>query len=78
VRLHVFRPLLVIIASFISLWGVLTILQPAAWHVTLLVTAGLYGFAFGLFAWIARIRTFYIAALVVVVMVIVLRLVLNS
>jgi len=78
VRLHVFRPLLVIIASFISLWGVLTILQPAAWYVALFGAAVLYGFAFGLFAWMVRIRTFYIAALVVVVLVIVLRLVLNS
>jgi hypothetical protein len=78
VRLHVFRPLLVIIASFISLWGILTMLQPAAWYVALLVTAGLYGFAFGLFAWLARIRTFYIAAIIIIAMVVVLRLILNS
>lgn len=78
VRLHVYRPLLIIIASFISLWGLMVILQPLSWYATTFAIIGLYGFAFGFFAWLARIRNFYIALILVIATVIVLRLLLNS
>ena len=78
VRLHVFRPLLIIIAVLVSLWGLLESLTAAPWYVTALATAGLYGVAFGAYAWFVRVRRFYIALIVVLVIVVAIRLILNS
>lgn len=78
VRLHVYRPLLIIIASFISLWGLMVILRPLSWYAATFSIIGLYGFAFGFFAWLARIRSFYIALILVIATIVVLRLLLNS
>lgn len=78
VRLHVFRPLLIVIASFVSLWGILLLVLPFAWYVEAAVVAGLYALAFGLFGWLARIKRFYIAIILVILIAVGLRLVLNG
>ncbi|HEV7952191.1 MAG TPA: hypothetical protein VGO98_02350 [Candidatus Saccharimonadales bacterium] len=78
VRLHVFRPLLIVIASFVALWGLLTLVQPLNWHGEGLAMAGLYALAFGLFGWFARIKRFYIAIILVILGIVALRLILNS
>lgn len=78
VRLHAFRPLLIVISSYASLWGLLLLLVPLSWYVAALAVAGLYGFAFGVFAWIARIKQFYIAIIIVILVVVAVRLVLNG
>lgn len=78
VRLHVFRPLLIVLASFVSLWGLLTLVQPLSLYVELIAVVGLYAVAFGLFGWLARIKRFYIAIILVIVVAFVTRLLLNS
>lgn len=78
VRLHVFRPLLIVIASFVALWGLLSLILPMAWYIEALVVAGLYALAFGLFSWFARIKRFYIAVIIVILIVVAVRLILNS
>lgn len=78
VRLHVFRPLLIIIASFVSLWGLLLLVLPLSWYGEALAIAGLHAVAFGLFSWIARIKRFYIAIIFVILLVVGVRVVLNS
>jgi hypothetical protein len=78
VKLQVFRPLLIVIASFISLWGLLLFVVPLPWYLTAIIVAVLYGLAFGLFAWFARIRRFFIAIILVILMIVAVRLVLNS
>lgn len=78
VKLHAFRPLLIIIASFVSLWGLLSLLASLPWYVAAIIVVGLYGAAFGFFAWFARIRTFLIAIILVVLAVVAVRLILNS
>jgi hypothetical protein len=78
VRLQVYRPLLIVIASFISLWGLVSLVLPMAWYVELITIIGLYGLSFGLFAWVARIRHFLVASIVVILLVIAVRFFLNS
>jgi hypothetical protein len=77
VKFHVFRPLLIVIASFVSLWGLLALVADMAWYWAVFAVILLYGLSFGLFAWVARVRRFYIALIAVVLIVIAVRLVLN-
>ena len=78
VKVQAFRPLLIVIASFVAMWGLLLLLVPLPWYVAALAVAGLYGFAFGVFAWLARIRNFYIAIVLIILIVVAVRLILNS
>jgi hypothetical protein len=78
VKMQVFRPLLIVLASFVSLWGLMLLLTPLAWYGAMIAAAGLYGLAFGVFAWLARVRKFWIAAILVILLVIAVRLILNS
>lgn len=78
VKLQVFRPLLIVIASFVSLWGLLLLLVPLPWYLAAVAAAGLYGVAFGAFGWIARIRQFFFAIILVILMIVAVRLILNS
>lgn len=78
VKLQVFRPLLVVIATFIAMWGLVSLTQTMPWYVAAPVCAGLYAVALATFAWIARIRHFLVALIVMVVTIVVVRLVLNS
>lgn len=77
VRLHVFRPLLIVIAAFISLWGLLSLLTSLPWYGSMLIAGGMYGLAFGVFAWLVRIRKFFIALILAILVVIAVRLVLS-
>lgn len=78
VKLQVFRPLLIVIASFISLWGLLLLLIPSPWYLAMAAAASLYAVAFGVFAWFARIRKFVFAVILVILMIVAVRLILNS
>jgi hypothetical protein len=78
VRLQVFRPLLIVIAAYVALWGLLASLLPLSWYTALGIAAALYGLAFGAFAWLARIRNFYIAIIIVILVIVAVRFVLNS
>jgi len=75
VRSGVFRPLLVILASLIALWGANLWLGPLEWWQAMLWHGGLFALAFGLFAWIARINKFLLALIVTIVIVVLARLV---
>lgn len=78
VRLQVFRPLLVVAAGIISLWGLLALVLPLGWYIELPIVMGLYAVAFAVFAWIVRVRHFWIALVSVIVLIVIVRLVLNS
>src|SRR4051812_20656734 len=54
VRTGVFRPLLVVLASLVTLWGVSAWLGPLPWWQALLWHGLLFAAAYSLFAWIAR------------------------
>lgn len=74
IRLRVYRPLLVLLAAFISLWGVVQLSWNFEWYQGALVALVLYALAFGAYSWIARIRQFWIAFAVTTAVLIAIRL----
>jgi hypothetical protein len=77
VRLQVFRPLLVVLAAVVSLWGIVGLAGLLPWYGIGLSTVILYAFAYGLFAWVARIRSFGMVLVLLVVLVMAVRLTLS-
>lgn len=72
-RLRVYRPLLVVLAATIALWGMHGIVASTAWYWVVAIFAVLFGLSYALFAWIARIRNFVMALVVTIVVVVVVR-----
>jgi hypothetical protein len=77
VRLQVFRPLLVVLATVVSLWGIIGLAGLLPWYGIGLSAIILYAFAYGLFAWVARIRSFVLVLVLLVVLVMAVRLTLS-
>lgn len=73
VRLRVFRPMLVVIAVTASLWGLMALLSPLEWYWTMLAGAAVYAVAYGLFVWTVRIRRFWIALILVLLLIVAIR-----
>ena len=72
-RLRIYRPLLVGLASAISLWGLQTLASGFAWYWAVLVFVALFTLAYAAFAWVARLRNFILALVVTVVLVVLAR-----
>lgn len=75
-RARVYRPLLIVLAAAIALWGFQSAVTNVVWYWALLATMVLFGLAYGLFGWLARIRNFILALVVTIVIVILVRWVL--
>lgn len=75
-RLRIYRPLLAVLAATIALWGINNLVVNLPWYWALLAIMVLFGLAYGLFAWLARLRNFILAIVVTVVMVVIVRLIL--
>ena len=78
VKLQVYRPLLVGVCVMVSLWGIAAVLMMLPVHLAAMLFAGLFGAAYLAFMWIARLRSFGMALVLMIVMVVVVRLALNS
>jgi hypothetical protein len=78
IRLGVYRPLLVVLAVTISLWGLTEFLWGVTWYVTALCTVLLYALAYGVFAWLARIRMFAVALILSFGLLLVMRFLMTS
>ncbi len=76
-RAGVYRPLLVALAVPLALWGMFALMGGMAWYFGLLFGALLFALAYGLFAWVARLRSFIISIVLLVVLVVVTRLILG-
>lgn len=76
-RVGTYRPLLVALASTGALWSLYTVLGGAFWLWAVLIAGALFALAYGLFAWVARVRSFIIAIIALVVLAVVVRLVLG-
>lgn len=74
VRLRVYRPLLVVLATLASLWTLQALIASLAWYLAIPAAAVLFGLSYGLFAWIARIRSFILALVLTVVLVVAVRI----
>jgi hypothetical protein len=78
VRLQTFRPLLIVLAGVISLWGIVgytSVLFP--WYEGLVITALLYMVACLTFMWITRIRLFWIVVVGLLIVIIAIRMLLG-
>jgi len=73
-RMRIFRPMFVVLATAVALWGVHFWLFSATWYWTLAAAAILYALAYGAFTWIARIRSFLLSLVLTVALVIAIRL----
>jgi hypothetical protein len=78
VKLQVFRPLLVGLASVIGLWGLMNAMTTLSWQTSMLLFVGLFAVSYLLFAWVARLRSFGLSVIIMVVLVVAVRFVLNS
>lgn len=76
VKLRVYRPLLIVIAATTSLWGFGGLLLGLPWFTALGFSVIIYVFAYALYAWIARIRLFWLAVVVLVVLIVATRFIL--
>ncbi len=74
VRLSVYRPLLIVVAVAIGLWGLGSLLSDLLWFESLGWTVLLYAIMYVLFAWIVRPRSFVVTLLLVLIAVILVRL----
>lgn len=75
-RLRVFRPLLAVIASAVALWGFQAIIFDVAWYWGLVVSIFMFALTYAVFVWLARIRSFIMALVMTIVLVVIVRLVL--
>lgn len=77
VRLRIYRPLLVAIAALIGLWGLYVITDGMTWLAALSLYAVLTAAVYGLFTWLARIRSFLICLVCIIVSLLLIRLALG-
>lgn len=71
---RVYRPLLVTIAATVALWGFHLLIAGWAWYWALLAGIVLFALAYSVFALLARLRSFVIAVIVTIIVVLIVRL----
>lgn len=74
IRLRIYRPLLIVLAAAISLWGLAQYGLGLAWYQMALVLLVMYALALVTYGWIARLRQFWIALIATVVLVLLVRI----
>jgi hypothetical protein len=77
VRLQVFRPLLVVLAATISLWGIVGLADLLPWYGIGISAVLLYALAYGVFTWVARLRSFWLVLVLLIALIAGVRLVLS-
>ena len=76
VRVQAFRPLLIGVAAALTLWGVLSTLDPQPWYVELMAAALLFGLAYMVYGWIMRLRSLVLAVIIGILLLVLVRFVL--
>lgn len=77
-KAQIYRPLLIVLASAASLWGILSLVQLLPWYGIGLSIVGLYAAAYALYSWLARIRIFWLAMILFLVLVVAVRLIFSA
>ena len=72
-HIRVYRPLLIILAAILALWGIQAIAAVLPWYWALAGMIAVGALAYSLFAWIARIRSFILSAVVAIVIAVIIR-----
>ena len=65
VRFAVYRPLLVVLAAVVALWGLSSWLSTVGTVLTVVFTMLAYVFSYSAFAWLARIRNVGVMLMVI-------------
>lgn len=73
VRISVYRPLLIVLAAMVALWGFGSWLSDNPWYQAMTWSVILYALTYAAFAWLVRPRIFGIALGTVVVVIILAR-----
>lgn len=73
----IYRPLLVALATFVTVWGIHGWLDGLEWWSATLWQMLIFALAYGAFAWIARTVQFWAAAVITVAVVVLCRLALS-
>lgn len=74
VRLAIYRPLLIALAAAVSLWGLSGWTANMFWLEAMASSVVLFALCYAIFTWLVRPRSFVLAGILVVVMVILARL----
>lgn len=77
-QVRVYRPLLIVLATAVSLWSFHLLIGEMVWYWGLLTLAILFGLTYTLFAWIVRLRSFVAAVVLAVLIVLLIRFVFVS
>ena len=77
VKLQVFRPLLVVISVVAATWGIVAKAASLPWYGVGLAAILMYLFAYLAFAWIARLRAFWLVLSLMVVLILATRVLLS-
>ena len=72
-HIRVYRPLLIILAAILALWGIQSIVVVLPWYWALAGMIAVGALAYSLFAWIARIRSFILSAVAAIVIAVIIR-----
>lgn len=78
VKLQAFRPLLIVLAVAMSLWKMMEVVGTLPKYGMVIAGGVLYAMAYIVFAWIARVRLFWPAVILMLILVIVIRFILTS
>lgn len=73
VRLRVYRPLLVVIASIVTLFGVHVWTGAMSWYEATAWYALIYAISYALYAWLARTLSFAITLIALVIVIVLFR-----
>lgn len=73
VRLGVYRPLLVVLAAIITLFGIHSLVGSMSWYEATAWYATVYAVSYALYAWVARMVSFAVTLAIMFLLVIVLR-----
>ena len=77
-QVRVYRPLLIVLATAVALWGFHVLIGDMVWYWGLVLLAVLFGLTYTLFSWIVRLRSFVAAVVLTVLLVVIIRLVFVS
>lgn len=78
VRFGIYRPLVVVVASVVALWPLLTMVYGLSYLAGIIICAIMFGLAYLAFTWLVRIRPIWLSIIFVAIVVVATRLILAS
>jgi len=76
-RFRIAKGFAIVVASALSLWGLALWVDGLVWYEAIIFSCLLYILAYFVFAWMARMKNYYLVILAMVLTVVVVRLVVN-